>query len=82
MPTTAKSALRAEHGRRVMASLPRDPKTGRLLKKTPAAHPAADPPEPAPVPEPSSTPPAAGGGAPASDPFRGRIMRRWRKRSS
>lgn len=75
--TRVKSAAAVERGRRTMATLERDAK-GRLLKKTPALHPATDPPAPEADPQPR----APGGDAPAPDPFRGRILGRVRRRSS
>lgn len=72
--STVKSAARVELGRAQMAKAPRDPVTGRLLKRAadhPAASPSADP----------SPPPPAGGDAPASSPFRGRLLTRHRRTS-
>lgn len=71
--STVKSAARVELGRAQMAKAPRDPVTGRLLKRAAdlAAPPPADP----------SPPPPAGGDAPASSPFHGRLLARHRRTS-
>jgi hypothetical protein len=95
MPKThVKSAARAELGRRVMASLPRDPTTGRILKRVdppadppPIVDPPDDPPPPAPIPNPraggraDSDPPPPPPAPPADPPpARARGIRSWRHR--
>lgn len=77
--SSVKSAKRQEQGRAAIAGLPRDPKTGRLMKRqTPA--PASANSSGASTAAPASQAP---GGEPAGAPFdRGRGIRRWRPRTS
>lgn len=75
MTSRTKSVKSEEHGKAVIATLKRDPVTGRLLPRVPKA-PAADPPVPSPA-----DPPAPEVGAPAPTPFRGRALARHRQRS-
>ena len=66
--TTVKSQARSDNAKKILAGLPRDPVTGRIMKRGVAA---GDPPNPAP-------PPA--GGPDAAPPFvPGRGLRRWKR---
>lgn len=78
MTSRTKSAQNEQHGRAAIATLQRDPVTGRILPRVPkttASPPAGDPPAPDPVV------PPVGGDAEASTPFRGRALARHRQRS-
>jgi hypothetical protein len=64
--TKVKSQARSDRAKAIYASLPRDPATGRLMKRiAPADPPPAQPP--------------AGGPAPEAPFVRGRGLHRWRR---
>jgi hypothetical protein len=82
--TRVKSTKRQEHALRVMAQLPRDPVTGRMLKRG-AVSPGGDRSEPpAPekhprAPDPQNDPQKKPAGGPAPTPL-ARGIRRWTRR--
>ena len=69
--SSVKSQARSDNAKKILAGLPRDPVTGRIMKRTAAA---GDPPNPA--------PPPAGGPATAPPFAPGRGLRRWSRRGS
>jgi hypothetical protein len=72
--STVKSQARSDNAKKLLAGLPRDPVTGRLMKRTGAG---GDPPDPA-----RPAPPPAGGPASAPPFVPGRGLRRWRRHGS
>jgi len=79
MATKVKSERRVTRATELAATRPRDPVTKKWLKATPKADPspaASTSPGPA-----ASVAPPAGGDAPASAPFRGRLRARLRQKS-
>lgn len=71
--STVKSSARVDNAKAIIAAIPRDPVTGRLMKKTPVTD---EPPAAATPAVGAST----GGSAPAAAPFpRGRGIHRFRR---
>jgi hypothetical protein len=76
MASRVKNAALAARAKVSRADWPRDPVTHRWVKREPGTVPP--PADPSPTPPLQEVAPPAGGDAPASDPFRGRVLGRLR----